>query len=328
MSHPIKKTLEQAETIAIFGHKNIDGDCIWSWLWLWKVLEKLGKNVEYFTPIAPEDNFNFIPWINKRKDTFDYTKKYDVIVFVDFTPYSRIGKFTENNEEYFDQNTLCIIDHHHWEHVSHAQIIKDTNVASCAELVYENIKQRRPDKLDSEIASCFYLGLMTDSGNFMYGADNTRIFRNAMELLALWADKKTLTQHIFYSNTFDWFKFNAKVIERTQVEKWVLHTYFSTQEVEELSIDKETADAAFIQSQAVKWPEIYVRLMNTGTTIRWSTRANGFATADCEQICRELFNGWWHKKAAWFEVPLTKDFHTQYRDIIDAIISKINQPWQ
>ena len=254
MSHPIKKTLEQAETIAIFGHKNIDGDCIWSWLWLWKVLEKLGKNVEYFTPIAPEDNFNFIPWINKRKDTFDYTKKYDVIVFVDFTPYSRIGKFTENNEEYFDQNTLCIIDHHHWEHVSHAQIIKDTNVASCAELVYENIKQRRPDKLDSEIASCFYLGLMTDSGNFMYGADNTRIFRNAMELLALWADKKTLTQHIFYSNTFDWFKFNAKVRERTQVEKWVLHTYFSTQEVEELSIDKETADAAFIQSQAVKWP--------------------------------------------------------------------------
>lgn len=328
MIHPIKEILEQSQTIAIFGHKNIDWDCVWSWLWLWKILEKQGKNVEYFTPISPEHNFNFVAWIQKRQDEFNYNKTYDAIVFVDFTGYSRIEKFTLWHEEYFDNAKLCIIDHHHGEAVNHAQVIKDTNVTSCAELVYETIKERRPEELDNEIASHFYLGLMTDSGNFMYGADDTRIFRNAMELLELGADKKTLTQHIFYSNTFAGFKFNAKVIERTQIEKWVLHTYFSTQEVEELGIDKETADAAFIQAQAVKGPEIYVRLMDTGTTIRWSTRSNWFATADCEELCRTLFNGWWHKKAAWFEVPLTKGFHIQYREIINAIISKINQPWQ
>ena len=41
----IKSALEWAQNIAIFWHRNPDGDCVWSLLWMGSLLEKQGKNI-------------------------------------------------------------------------------------------------------------------------------------------------------------------------------------------------------------------------------------------------------------------------------------------
>jgi len=57
------------------------------------ILEKLGKKVSYFSPDQPNPCFNFLSEIEKIKTNFDYAT-YDLLIFLDFSPYSRIKKFT------------------------------------------------------------------------------------------------------------------------------------------------------------------------------------------------------------------------------------------
>jgi phosphoesterase RecJ-like protein len=178
----IKKKLEESKTIAIFGHYHPDGDCVGSLLGLGKALENLGKKVDYFTPSPPSKVFSFLPSFSKIKTNFTY-KKYDTIIFVDLGSYTRIGKFWEENPEYFTQQTVIIFDHHPEQGPENALMIKDIQASSTAELLFEYIQKRWKGAIDQEVATAFYLGLVTDSGNFMFDQNHERIFTNALNLI-------------------------------------------------------------------------------------------------------------------------------------------------
>jgi hypothetical protein len=47
-------------------------------------------------------------------------------------------------------------------------IYRDVEAISTCGILYELTKEWRPDLLDEEIATYFYVGLSTDSGNFRY----------------------------------------------------------------------------------------------------------------------------------------------------------------
>ena len=106
----LKNKLEKAQKIAIFWHQSIDGDAIWSMFGLWLQLEKLWKNISYFTPDAPSENFSYLP-IENLQTEFDYWN-YDLIAFLDFSTYNMIRKFSEWYEDYFNWHQKIIIDHH------------------------------------------------------------------------------------------------------------------------------------------------------------------------------------------------------------------------
>ena len=178
----IQNLLEKSKKIAIFGHNNPDGDCIGSMLGLGRLLEKQGKKVSYYTPSAPSKMFEFLPKTKQIKTTFDYGI-YDCLVFVDFTGYGRIETFTRGHEEYFKKTPLIIIDHHIEEPISHALAIKDTEISSCCELLFESFEKVWKKHIDPEIATYLYLGLMTDTGNFMFDKDAERTLSNALHLV-------------------------------------------------------------------------------------------------------------------------------------------------
>jgi bifunctional oligoribonuclease and PAP phosphatase NrnA len=323
-SDQIYLKFKQATTIAIFGHTNIDGDCIGSMLWLGTILTQLWKKVSYHTPIIPATNYNFIPGIEHIQDSFDYNN-YDLLVFLDFWSYHRIQKFTQDHEKYFDTAQLVIIDHHHGESPIHALTIKDIMVTSCAELVFESCQNRRPEQITADIATYFYLGLVTDSGNFFYDHESIRIHHNAMQLLQLGANKKFILDNLFYTNTLESVQFMSLVIERIHIEQDILFTRYSTEELEKYNINKEQADNWFSTAQSIKGPKLYVRLLHDhkNNHIRWSTRANGFATTNCHQLCHELFGGGGHHKAAGFTYPVTNDFMTSQQNILNSMYTNL-----
>jgi nanoRNase/pAp phosphatase (c-di-AMP/oligoRNAs hydrolase) len=119
-------------------------------------LEKQGKKVSYFTPTPPSKMFDFLPNIKKIKTTFDY-KEYDVLVFVDLTSYKRLSPFTDYNSTYFDNRNIIVFDHHVDPVARHALVIKDIQVMSCSELIFEKTKKRRKKYIDKEVATYFYL---------------------------------------------------------------------------------------------------------------------------------------------------------------------------
>ena len=322
-----KKLFDQSKTIALFGHIHADGDCIGSLLGLGKLLEKQGKKISYFAPTEPSALFSFLPKTKKIKTIFDY-KKYDMLVFVDFTGYDRIKTFTEKNPTYFDQHPLVIIDHHPERATKHALLIKDTTAMSCAEIIVEQAEIRRKKYLDAEIATYLYLGISTDSGNFMYDNDHKRIFNNALKLVVLWADKKLIVDNIFRKKSIEQMKFIWLLLERIRIQGDVLYSYYTENDIKRYHLDSEEAGYGLTVIQNIDGPKVVVLFKQIGNTCRWSLRSKWYAKnkkgIDCNDIAKQM-NGWWHRNAAWFEVQAKTNSTKQMVDIVAFINKNIQQ---
>lgn len=320
----IKSELDWVNKIAIFWHENIDGDSIGGMLWLWSFLEKLWKNISYFTPYAPSKLYGFVNWIEKIRTDFDYGK-YDLLIFVDFAPYSRIGRFTRQKEDYFNKNKIVIFDHHYSDiEYPNALLCKDEHVTSTCELIYETTKNRRSDLMDSNIATCFYLWLTTDSGNFVYDEDSKRTMKNAYELITLWADKKTIVNNIVRNKSLEMIKFTQVVLSRIIVDNWILYSYYENSELSKYNVDEEEADYAMNIIQNIDGPKVFILIRNKDKKIKVSLRSKRLV--DCSRLASQ-FGWWWHKNASWFSLDFdTKlDFQSQIKKIIEEVKNFISK---
>lgn len=151
-----KQSIEKAKNIAIFGHMSPDGDCIGAMLGLGRLLEKQKKKVKYFVPNTPSKMFDFVKHIKRLKLRFDY-KKYDLLVFVDFTGAERTGNIYQNNPTYFDDKDILVFDHHISNGANRGILIKDEHSVSACEILFEQTYKRWPELYDKEVATYFYL---------------------------------------------------------------------------------------------------------------------------------------------------------------------------
>lgn len=319
-SNEVRKTIEKAKSIAIFGHMNPDGDCIWSMLGLWKLLEKQGKRVKYFVPNAPSKIFSFLKKINRLKSRFDY-KTYDLLLFVDFSSIERMGIIYQANPEYFKDKNIVAFDHHLEENIPNGSIIKDTHSISACEVIFEETHKRWPSQYDKEIATYFYMGITSDSANFLFGENHIRTFENAVKLLKLWADKDFVVDNLMRKKSFDAIKFLQLLLNRIRQNWDIIYTYYQEDELQTYNIDSEEAAYALHIIQNIDGPKIMVLMRKTENMIKWSLRAKkiqGKIKIDCNAIAKTLW--WWgHKLAAGFNVPIDGIFEQQVEDIIHHI---------
>jgi len=320
----IKSKLETSQKIAIFGHENIDWDSLWSMLWLGEILENLWKQVEYYTPDKPAKNLIEATNTSKIKTEFNYDV-FDLIIFVDFHELIRIKKFSENKEKYFEDNFLMIFDHHEQSgpDISKLSIIDSESQSTCG-IIFEIIKEIFPNSVNETIANNLFLGIMTDTWNFLYW-NNKRTIRsmqNWLELLKLWADKERLVDIIFYRQAPEIIQIQWKLSQRSKQEWEILYTYYEVDEIQELWLDKEQVKAIFSDTfKRIYWPKLFILFRKEWNEIKWSLRTwtSPDKKIDCQKLARELFGWWWHKESSWFTVISTLDIKLEIKQIINKI---------
>lgn len=319
-SSAAKHAIDQAKKIALFWHMMPDGDCIGAMLGLWRLLEKQNKRVRYFTPNKPSKIFDFIKWIKKIKSNFDY-KKYDLLIFVDFTWIDRIGAFSKVNPSYFEKSPIVIFDHHLGDGLANSIIIKDTKSISACEILFEQTYLWRKDSYDKDIATYFYLGITSDSGNFLFGENHIRTFTNALKLLKLGADKDFVVNNLIRKKSLNAVKFLQLLLNRITQTDELLYTYYDEEELKTYNIDSEEASYGLHIIQNIDGPQIVLLIRKVGDYVKWSLRAKvipGKKNIDCNQIASALW-WWWHKLAAGFFLASKGDFETQTKEIVKKI---------
>ena len=261
---------------------------------------------------------------------FDYGK-YDLLVFLDFNQYQRIWLFTFWKEEYFDPCPKIIIDHHKPEpEPLNTLIYRDVEAISTCGILYELTKNWRPDLLDAEIATYFYMGLSTDSGNFRYdeGEQSVKTFTIAAELLKLWAKKKLIIDEIFRNKTYRSVQFMQLLLARMQKIKIpskhqeepkivnLIYSFYEDTELEQFWIDHDEADYGLYIMQDIRNNHLVVLIKKVGLFIKASLRGRG--EVDCSQLAK-FFGGWGHHNAAGFKIQGSGYLEKDVQDIIDQI---------
>ena len=190
----ILELVKDAETIAIAGHVNPDGDCIGSTLAMYNYLKHTGKSIDvYLEPIGRE--FKELPGSDVIKNKAE-NKVYDVFFMMDLGDTERIGVASKLFET--AKKTICIDHHITSKGVADENFIFPSLSSTC-ELVFEMMDV---ELISKDVAACLYTGIIHDTGVFHHNCTSKRTMEIAGELMAKGIDFGHIIDHNFYSRTF------------------------------------------------------------------------------------------------------------------------------
>ena len=202
----ITSWLQNAAKVAILTHTNPDGDAIGSSIALALALRKKGLDAQVIIPDGLPDFLRWLPGI-ELSTTFAYKKEKaseivnnaDLIFCLDFNDPNRLSGVGELLE--VSKAKKILIDHHQ-DPLSFTDLaITDTSRGSVGEMIYLFLTELYSGEiLDKDIASCLYVAIMTDTGNFTYASSYPEVFHIVGNLVKYGIDKDSI-----YSNVYDAF---------------------------------------------------------------------------------------------------------------------------
>lgn len=147
------------QKIALFSHVRPDGDTLGAMFGLCRVLTNLGRQVDCFCDGMIPDDLKFLDSANVlNQQTCD---AYDACIALDCAERTRLGAY---ESLFFSVSETYNIDHHMTNPLYAKHNVVEESASTC-EIVYELLQAVRL-KLDSFSASCFYVGIVTDTGSF------------------------------------------------------------------------------------------------------------------------------------------------------------------
>lgn len=330
--------IQNATSIAIFTHQSPDGDAMGSSLGMYHYVKSLGKQAQVIVPNAFPDFLAWMPGANNvlvydahaaQANTFlDGT---DLVICTDFNDPKRIGAL--GDKMLLLACPKVLIDHH-----LHPADFADTMVSipeasSTCELVYELLSTANC-QLSTDIATCLYTGLMTDTGNFSYNSNRPQIYGMIAQLIAAGADKDAIYNAVFNQYSVDRVKLVGYCLYqkmRVFPEHHTALIYLSRKELYRFNFQKGDAEGIVnmpLQSKDIHYavfmredkatPDEMAKNGGIKTKIKLSFRSQGNRPVNV--FAQEIFAGGGHANAAGGEFygPLSEavqrflDNYTKY----------------
>ncbi|MBO4555777.1 MAG: bifunctional oligoribonuclease/PAP phosphatase NrnA [Elusimicrobiales bacterium] len=204
----LEDLIHSSNTFFMACHINPDGDTIGSMLALWSVLRRLGKKVTMFSQDPVPANLNFLPNTCHIVSKLP-RRKFDVGLMLDFSSPMRGGNIKAVLKKC--KTTACI-DHHKTADC-HADInIVEPTASSTAEIVYRLLYGMKA-AINKREATYLYVGMVTDTGRFMYQATSTRTMETAAQLMATGFKFYRINEAIFTSKPKEHLKILGRALE-------------------------------------------------------------------------------------------------------------------
>ncbi len=308
----VKELLSQPKKVVIIPHKNPDGDAMGSSLGLYKYLKNNGHSP---VVLAPTPYPKFLHWLpnNDTVEIFNeedeaktnLINQADVIFFMDFNTLERI----EEIKPFVDKSDAIkiMIDHHQQPDSFPDYTYSDTTICATSEMLYhflENINE--VDKIDAEIATCIYTGILTDTGSFRYASTTSTTHRIAADLIDRGAVNHEIHNNIFDGNTMARMKLMGIALNNLVVLKNYNSAYITMtrKELRKNKFQKGDTEGFVnmaLSIEGVNVAAIFIEDLE-GDFVKISLRSTGKFSVN--QMSRDNFNGGGHINAAGGRVDL------------------------
>lgn len=206
----IKTLLKQNDNFYITSHINPDGDAVGSCFGLGLALQKLGKNVQVI--LDPfQSRFDIIPGgglLSKKAFSGDI-----FLICLDCADISRLIPHCQKLTK--SMASVVNIDHHYTNTNFGNLNYVDGNASSTCELVYRLLDNFV--KLDKDIASALYAGMVSDTGGFRFNSTSSNTLMAAGKLVSCGIDFTAIYTELMLMRSYTEIKILAKVLESTQL---------------------------------------------------------------------------------------------------------------
>ena len=190
----VVEELRSANKFLLTTHENPDGDALGSLLGMHGVLKALGKDSVMF---LGSDQFP-LPW-EYRKLPLDEVQNDPpadlderTVLFLD------CGNIDRMPVDFLQRDGIHIVnvDHHHDNTRFGTVNLVDPSASCTAEIVWELAKELGVE-ITPAIGNALYIGLVTDTGKFMYTNTSPRAHRMAAELIDAGVDTHAIYRRLY-----------------------------------------------------------------------------------------------------------------------------------
>lgn len=303
----IKKLLATPQNIVIIPHKNPDGDAIGSSLALYHYL----KATHQVTIVAPNDFPAFLKWMpssttiklfdKQNKQSKKALDNASIVFLLDFNALHRIGDDMKNTVEKFE-GTFIMIDHHQQPDTSITKYIySDTSICSTCQMVYHFLEKLGDiDKIDANIATCLYTGIMTDTGSFRFPSTTSKTHRIIANLIDKGAENAKIHNNIYDVNSYSKLQLLGRALSNLKVVEAYRTAYITLTQKELDEFNFQKGDTEGVVNYALSLKGIIFAVIFIEDTeqkiIKMSLRSKGSFSVN--KFARAHFNGGGHDNAA------------------------------
>ena len=303
----IRDRILQARSIVIVTHTNPDGDAIGSSLGFYHFLLSFNSNAK-IKVVVPNEFPSFLKWMpgvedilifsTREKEGLKIVQEADLCLCLDFNSLKRTDKLSPYLE---GANAFKIlIDHHPQPENNFDLMLSRIESSSTSELIYDVINTIGGNEaLSKDIASCLYVGIMTDTGSFSYSCRRPETYLAVAELIRQGIDSELIHRKVYDTYSENRMRLLGYCLsERLTVLK-DFHTAYIYLTKNDLKLfDHQDGDTEGVVNYALSIEGIVLAVLFTEKEdkIRISMRSKGeFSVND---LARKYFKGGGHKNAS------------------------------
>lgn len=309
--------IEGAQTIAISGHTNPDGDALGSLLGLGASIRAQfpDKRVDF---LLADDGpiprvYRFLPFAGDLEPAVIHTEVYDLFISVDVPTLERLEDSAAVAKRALGR---VVIDHHPTREEFGDATVRVTSAAATAVLV-EELLDATGWPCTPQIATCLLTGLMTDTGRFQYQNANPSAFACASRLVDAGAEPARIALEVYQSQRLEYLRLESIVMSRIETRSGgrVAFSYAYASDLDECGVKPAECDGLVDIVRQVGGTELclFLRESEPGV-IRGNLRSKG--KLDISGIAVELGGGG-HAAAAGFT------FHGTIAQAAEAALPKL-----
>lgn len=216
--------IHQADEIALACHVSPDGDALGSMLATAFALRSMGKRVVASfgdRRFAVPRLLRFLPGLELLTPPADYPAEPELMISFDSSTLERLGLLGANAAK---ARELIVVDHHPTNGGFGTLGLIDPAVAATAVLAEELIR-RLGGTLTKDIATCLYVGLVTDTGSFRHASTTPASHELAARLVATGLRTDEIARELWDRSPFGYLKVLGAALDRVVLEGGLVWTY-------------------------------------------------------------------------------------------------------
>jgi len=297
--------LRSRERFLLTAHEGPDGDALGSLLGMHHLLGQLGKDSVMFMaakefPLPIE--YRFLPleevFHEAPADMADRT-----IVFLDCGNIDRMPVDFLTDGDNFRIN----IDHHH-DNTRFGDVnLVETGASSTAEIVY-NLADALGAEITPEIAAALYVGLITDTGKFMYENTNARTHRIAADLIEAGVAVDETYRRLYEHVPIEKLRLLSRALDGIQrfCGERLIVSYITEADYEASGAGEEMTEGIIDHLRSIEGVKVAALVRDLGDRGRAARKVSlrsGGGEIDVSAMAR-VNGGGGHKRAAGFSTDL------------------------
>jgi len=304
----VANEIRNRERFLLTAHEGPDGDALGSLLGMHHLLTQLGKDSVMFLaakefPLPIE--YRFLPleevFHEAPADMADRAA-----IFLDCGNIDRMPVDFLSAEDLFTIN----IDHHHDNTLFGDVNLVEVDASCTAEIVYE-LAVLLGAEITAEMAAALYVGIVTDTGKFMYENTNARTHRIAADLIEAGVEVDETYRRLYEHVPLEKLRLLSRALDGIQhhCDGRLVLAYIAAADYEASGAGEEMTEGIIDHLRSVEGARVAALIRDLGDRGRAARKVSlrsSDGEVDVSAIAR-AHGGGGHKRAAGFSTDLELD---------------------